>query len=85
MKLYAVTGGDLNTFINPGIYALRNGFSYFTNGPDIDFSWANMLVLYVEADVIAQLLITYDSNQLCFRGGNPINNTSGNWNSWRII
>ena len=86
MKLYVVTGGDLNTFTNPGIYALRNGNEYFTNQPaSSEISWSNLLVMYVEADVIAQLIIPYSTNQLCFRAGNPINNTSGRWNSWRVI
>ena len=85
MKLYVVTSGDLNTFTKPGIYALRNGGEYFTNIPSLEIQWSNLLVMYVEADVIAQLIITYNTNQLCFRAGNPINNTSGAWNSWRVI
>ena len=86
MKLYVVTSGDLNTFTKPGIYALRNGGEYFTNQPEsVMVGWSNLLVMYVEADVIAQLIIVYITNQLCFRAGNPINNTSGAWNSWRVI
>lgn len=64
------SSGDLNDFIQSGIYKVGNSLD-FSHLPNTQCGYSNMLTLRGGGDTIAQLLIPYNHGTIYFRYGTP--------------
>lgn len=69
--------GDLNTIRTAGHYRLNTGF---TNGPSGSYQYAQMLHVNGGGDTHLQILGSYSSQHLFWRGFNNSFGQGGNWN-----
>lgn len=69
--------GDLNTIRTAGHYRLNPGF---TNGPSGSYQYAQMLHVNGGGDTHLQILGSYSSQHLFWRGFNNTFGQGGNWN-----
>ena len=78
------SGTDLNTVIDSGFYRLMD--SHTNNPTNIgiigDYS---QLIVSRGADTVAQILITYNSNNMAVRTGYGIGNGGGTWTAWKNV
>jgi Major tropism determinant N-terminal domain len=67
-------------FYNSGIYRVSGTTTL--NGPVTNFS-GQLIVARGGGDTVAHIAIAWADSSMWYRGGNPINTTSGKWSEWK--